>query len=341
MTIMAAVLESLGAWLPPRVITNDDLFTRLGRSTEWIKSRTGVVERRNVSAGMASGDLAVEAGARALKAAGRSAVDAVVVATCSPDRIIPATAPDVAARLGLDAVAAFDLAAACGGFVYGLAACAGLIAAEVADTILFVGAEAMSTVVNPMDEMTAPIFGDGAGAVVLRRGRADELGAFGVFDLGSDGVHSNLLAVPAGGSRQRSATGLGHDTVPADDWYLQMSGNATYRHAVTRMSTSARSTLDRVGWAIDSVDRFIGHQANARILAGVAKRLGIAEERLVINVGRVGNTAAASIPLAMADAASSGELQPGHRVLLTAFGAGLCWGSTVLTWPDISVERPM
>ncbi len=336
---MAAVIAGLGGWLPPAVVTNEDLCATLDTTNEWIVTRTGIRERRMVTGGLSTRDLAVEAGARALKSAGESAVDAVVVATTSADRLCPAVAPEVAFRLGVDTVAAFDLTSACSGFPYGLATSAGLIASGVADSVLFIGAEAFTTLVNPDDRNTAPIFGDGAGAVVLRRGEVDEPGALGPFDLGSDGARADLLAVPAGGSRQRSAeAGLGFDVVPTKDWYLQMEGRALYVQAVERMTASARTVLKRAGWSVADVDWFIGHQANVRIVRAVAEELELAEGRVAVNIDRVGNTLAASIPLLLNDTVDRGDLKPGDCVLLSAFGAGLSWGSTVLTWPDIPVD---
>jgi 3-oxoacyl-[acyl-carrier-protein] synthase-3 len=336
---MAAVISGLGGWLPPNVVTNDDLCVTLDSTDEWIRTRTGIGERRMVSGGLSTRDLAVEAGTRALKSAGAAMVDAVVVATTSPDRVCPAVAPEVASLLGLPTVAAFDLTSACSGFLYGLATSAGLIASGVADSVLFIGAEAFTTLVNPEDRTTAPIFGDGAGAVVLRRGEADEPGAVGPFDLGSDGSLADLLAIPGGGSRQRSASaGLGHGSVPTEDWYLRMEGRPLYTQAVERMSASARAVLGRVGWTVGDVDWFIGHQANVRIVQAVAEELEIPGERVAVNIDRVGNTLAASIPLLLNDTAARGALKPGDRVLLSAFGAGLSWGSTPLVWPDIPIE---
>ncbi|WP_116209041.1 beta-ketoacyl-ACP synthase III [Streptomyces olivoreticuli] len=312
---MAAVIAGLGGWLPPHVVTNDDLCAVLDSTDEWIRTRTGISERRVVSGGLSTRDLAVEAGARALKSAGGTAADAVVLATTSFDCLCPAVAPEVASLLGLRTVPAYDLTSACSGFLYGLATAAGLIAAEVADSVLFIGAEAFTTLVNPEDRTTAPIFGDGAGAVVLRRGEADEPGALGPFDLGSDGALADLLAVPAGGSRQRSGSaGLGHGSVPTEDWYLRMEGRPLYTQAVERMSASSRAVLDRVGWTVDDIEWFVGHQANVRIVQAVAEELELPEERVAVNIDRVGNTLAASIPLLLNDIVHSGWLRPGHRV---------------------------
>ncbi|WP_329792604.1 beta-ketoacyl-ACP synthase III [Lentzea sp. DG1S-22] len=330
---LAAVLCGIGTWLPPRVVTNDDLAQRLETTDEWIRSRTGIRERRVIDPGMSTSTLAVEAGARALKSSGSTDVDLVIVATTTPDHPCPSTAPEVAHRLGLTGVPAFDLNAVCAGFVYALATAAGHIAAGSATRVLVIGADTFTTVLNPEDRTTVAIFGDGAGAVVLRAGTADEPGALGPFDLGADGSLSDLLIVPAGGSQQR---GSGLPLDPADV-HFQMDGQPVFRNAVTRMSESAGKVLRRAGWRIEDVDRFACHQANARILSAVARNLEVEEDRLVVNVDRVGNTVAASIPLVLADAAAAGDIVPGHRVLVTSFGAGLGWGSTVLTWPELEI----
>lgn len=336
----AGVIAGLGGWLPPTVVTNNDLTSALDTTHEWIQTRTGICERRVVTSGMSTGDLAVEAGRRALESGGESTVDAVIVATTSPDRLCPAVAPEVAFRLGLGTVTAFDLTSACSGFLYGLATSAGLIAADVADSVLFIGAEAFTTLVNPHDRNTAPIFGDGAGAIVLRRGYSAEAGAVGPFDLGSDGARADLLAIAAGGSRQRSASvGLGHDCLPAEDWYLSMDGRPLFQQAVARMSQSAAAVLSRVGWSAADLDWFVGHQANSRIVQAVAEELDLPVERVAMNIHRAGNTLSASIPLLLSDTAARGDLRSGDRVLLSAFGAGLSWGSTVLIWPDIAVDE--
>ncbi|MFC8360785.1 beta-ketoacyl-ACP synthase III [Streptomyces griseorubiginosus] len=336
---MATVLMGIGGFLPPLSVTNDDLSRTLDTTDEWIRTRTGIQERRFVSQGLSTGSMAVAAGERALRSADVSGADAVVVATTSPERLCPAVAPEVASRLGLGPLAAFDLTSACSGFLYGLATASGLIAAGTADTVLFIGSEAFTTLVDPLDRSTAPIFGDGAGAVVLRRGAPDEPGALGPFDLGSDGALADLLAIPAGGSRQRSADGgLGHGTVPTGDWYLRMEGRPLYTQAVERMTQSARAALKRTDWSAADVDWFVGHQANIRIVRAVAEELELPGERVAVNIDRVGNTLAASVPLLLNDYAARGELKAGQRVLLCAFGAGLSWGSTTLVWPEIQAE---
>ncbi len=333
----AAVLCGLAGWLPPRIVTNDELSTYLDTSDEWIATRTGIRQRHFADPGQATSDLAVEAGRRALESAGTGRVDAVVVATTTPDRSCPATAPLVAHRLGLTGVAAFDVSAVCTGFVYGLATAAGLITAGVAERVLLIGADTYTSIIDPLDRANAIIFGDGAGAVVLRAGDADEPGAIGHFDLGSDGAEEEMIMVAAGGSRQRSR----RDEQPSHaDRHFSMQGRAVFRHAITRMSTSVRASLAAADWKVDDVDHLVPHQANQRILRAVADDLGLPRERCVSNVESVGNTGAASIPLALADAAAGNVIEPGDRVLLTAFGGGLTWGSCVLRWPDLTPRTP-
>jgi 3-oxoacyl-[acyl-carrier-protein] synthase-3 len=327
------VLAGIGSYVPPDRLTNDDLVARgMDTSDAWIRSRTGVGARHVVAPGVATSDLAVEAGVRALKSAGDERVDAVVLATTTPDRPCPATAPEVAARLGQGHVPAFDVAAVCSGFLYGLATCCGLIASGTVDRVLLVAADAFTTIIDPDDRTTAIIFGDGAGAAVLRAGDADEPGAVGPIVLGSDGELSDLIQVPAGGSRQRSS---GVEAAPGDEFF-HMRGRDTYRHAVERMTAACTSAIGSAGWSAHEVDRFAAHQANARILDAVADRLDVPVERRLSNIERVGNTGAASLPLLLSQSAEEGRLAAGHRVLLTAFGGGLAWGATTMVWPRLT-----
>ncbi|MEU6085093.1 beta-ketoacyl-ACP synthase III [Streptomyces sp. NPDC047108] len=332
----ASVVAGLGGWVPPTVVTNHQLAAVLDTDDAWIRSRTGIQERRWVSPGQSTGDLAVEAGRRALSSAGTDTVDAVVLATSTPDRPCPGTAPEVASRLGLGPIPAFDVAAVCTGFVYALATGAGLIALGTADRVLVVGADAFSTLLSPSDRSTRVIFGDGAGAVVLRTGSYSEPGALRGVSLGSDGSRSDLIEVPAGGSRERS-TGL---PVKTEDTYFTMQGQAVFAEAVRRMAESVRETASRIGWKPSEIDSLVLHQANARILAAVARRLALPRETLLSNIGRLGNTVAASIPLALADGVASGELRPGDRVVLAGFGGGLTWGSLALEWPQLRLAPP-
>jgi 3-oxoacyl-[acyl-carrier-protein] synthase III len=327
----ASVLCGIGSWTPPDVVTNDDLAAVLDTSDEWIRRKTGVVRRHVAAPGVATSELAVEAGRRALKSAGLETVDALILATTTPDRSCPATAPEVATRLGLGTIAAFDVSAVCSGFIYALATGAGLIAAGIADRALVIGAEVFSAILNPGDRTTRVIFGDGAGAVVLRVGSADEIGAIGPFELGSDGSGANLIMVPAGGSR------LPYPAVDGDgsERYFVMHGQSVYRQAVDTMVQATTRILKRADWPVSTVDWLVCHQANLRILNAVATRLGIPAERCLINIDQVGNTAAASIPLALAHGVECGALRAGDRVALTGFGGGLTWGTTVLRWPEI------
>jgi 3-oxoacyl-(acyl-carrier-protein) synthase III len=329
-----AVICGIGYWLPARVVSNAEICARLDTSQDWILSRTGISCRRRIEPGEATSDLAVEAGNAALKSAGGMSVEAVVLATTTPDYPCPATAPAVASRLGLGGAAAFDVSAVCSGFLYGLATAAGFIAAGTAERVLLIAAEAFSTLLDPDDRTTLPIFGDGAGAVVLRRGRAGEPGAIGPVVLGSDGDRSELIMVRAGGSRQRSQGPVSDST----SQYFQMRGPEVFREAIERMSAAATEALTAAGWQLSDVDRLVAHQANARVNAAVAATLGLRQDAVTQNIAEVGNTAAASIPILLAQAALSGTLEPGHRVLLAAFGGGLTWGAATLTWPELDIH---
>ncbi|WP_413760376.1 beta-ketoacyl-ACP synthase III [Streptomyces sp. MMBL 11-3] len=333
----AAVLCGLGTYLPSRAVGNDDLARELDTSDEWIRSRTGIGQRYLAAPGQATSDLAVEAGERALKSAasgtGPDGADAVVLATTTPDHSCPATAPVVASRLGLGTVPAFDVAAVCTGFLYGLAAGAGLIASGTADSVLVVGAETYSGILDPADRSTRAIFGDGAGAVVLRAGAPDEPGALGPLVLGSDGTGNELIQVPSGGSRRPFRAARAHSE-PADP-YFRMAGRQVFRNAVERMSDATTEAAARAGRRPEELDVLVAHQANLRILHAVADRLRLPRERFPVHLDRVGNTSAASIPLALADAVTAGVLRPGHSTALTAFGGGLTWGATTLTWPAV------
>ncbi|NUR57328.1 MAG: ketoacyl-ACP synthase III [Catenulispora sp.] len=328
----SAVLAGIGSFLPSRRVTNEHLTARLDTSDEWIRTRTGIRQRYFAEPGTTTSDLAAEAGARAMKSAGLAEVDAVVLATTTPDRPCPATAPTVAAKLGLVGCPAFDVQAVCTGFVYALATACGLLAAGGADTVLVIGAEMFSTILNPADRTTSVIFGDGAGAMVVRAARAADGGAIGPFDLGSDGTGADLITVRAGGAEQRR----GRSAPTAGDEYFSMAGREVFRQAVEHMAASARAVLSRAGWQAGDIDWLACHQANLRILVRLADVLGIPEARVLANIAAVGNTSAASIPLVLDQAHQAGRFQAGDRLLLSAFGGGLTWGSTVLTWPDLT-----
>ncbi|MFI6055943.1 beta-ketoacyl-ACP synthase III [Streptomyces violascens] len=315
----AAVLCGVGAALPATVVTNADLTARLDTTDQWIRSRTGIAQRRIAGSDLTTEDLAVRAATNALVRSPSLPVQAVVLATTTPDRCCPATAPAVAARLGLGSIPAFDLAAGCTGFLYALATAAGLIATAMAQSVLVIGVDRLASLPDPTDRTTVPLFGDGAGAALLRRGTAAEAGAVGPVVLGSDGSHADLIRAAHPGA-------------------LHMEGADVFRHAVDRMSTASRQAAMAAGWALDDVDHLVPHQANARITSFTARRLGIPEGRQLHNVEDIGNTGAASIPVLLAQAVTDGRVAPGHRLLLTAFGAGLTWGATTLTWPNLPAQ---
>ncbi|GGM09118.1 beta-ketoacyl-ACP synthase III [Micromonospora yangpuensis] len=331
---VTAVIAGLGAYLPEQVVKNDEIAARLGVTTDWIRDRTGIEQRFVCEPTAATSDLAVEAGRRALASCGNPTVDFLILATCTPDHPFPATAPAVAARLGLAGIAAFDLNAACSGFVYALSVGAGMLASGAYGTGLVIGADAVSTILDTSDPITSPIFGDGAGAVVIRAGDPGEPGGLTAHLLGSDGGLLDIMKTPAGGSRQRSA-GIGPDV---EHSYFTMSGRAVYKHAINRMSLASTTVLDQVGWSVDDVDWLVAHQANRRILTATAEAIGIPTERAVINVDRVANTSAASIPLAFVDAVTAGTFSAGDRILLAAFGGGATWAAAALTWPDLTLR---
>jgi 3-oxoacyl-[acyl-carrier-protein] synthase III len=324
--ILPVRVAGLGAHLPARVVTNDDLAEGLDTSDAWIRSRTGIAQRHVAAPSEATSDLAIAAAKTALADAGLGVEDVatVVVATTTPDHVVPGTAPLVAHGLGTSA-AAFDVNAACSGFVYGLRV-GGSLAATGAGPVLVVGAETLTRVVDPKDRNVAVLFGDGAGAAVLV---ADPDGSLGPFVLGVDGADPSMLWAKAGGTRwpvtaERAAAGEQH---------LTMRGGDVYRHAVVHMALAAKQVLDEAGLAATDVDLLVGHQANARILEAVRTRLGVEPDHCHVTVDRHANTSAASIPLALADARDQGRLLPGDTVLLAAFGAGLTWGACLLTWP--------
>lgn len=311
------VLRGIGHALPTKVVSNDDLAARLDTSDEWIRTRSGIRQRYVSTSATGTSDLAVEAGVAALKSAGVETVDVVVLATSTPDRPCPATAPVVASRMGLRATPAFDLDAVCSGFLYGLATASALVTSGQFGSALLVAADTFSTLIDPDDRATAFLFGDGAAAVVLSPGDAGDPGAVLAVDLGSDGTQQDLITVA---DRQSSFT---------------MQGQAVYRQAVSAMANATRTVVDRIGWSVDDLDWFVGHQANQRILDAVAARLTLPANKVISNIARVGNTAAASIPLALSEAAASGRLREGDRIALAAYGAGATWGAAAMTWPHL------
>jgi 3-oxoacyl-[acyl-carrier-protein] synthase III len=304
-------IAAIAAALPERVIENDELAAPLGIDSGWISSRTGVERRRHVTdEGLV--DLASEAGSRALVAAGIGAdeLDLVLVATFTADQLQPHAAPVVAARLGAGA-GAIDLGAACTGFLSGLSLAAAQLESGRARAALVIGADVLSRVIDYDDRRTAGLFGDGAGAAVITAGGP---GLIGPIALSSDGSRAELIQA-------------NHE-----DRLLRIDGRATFRAAVAAMSDATRRVVSDAGLALEEIDLFVYHQANSRIISAVGERLGLPADRVIDCLGDFGNTSAASIPIALAEAAAAGSLRPGSRVLLSAFGAGLTWGAGIVEW---------
>ena len=320
-------ITGLGAFAPERVLTNQELSTMVDTSDEWIMERTGIRERRIAEPEQALSDLCLPAARQALDDAGVAArdVDLLIVATVTPDMAFPSSAAIMADTIGMPDAAAYDLSAGCTGFMYALVQAYGFVAAGMAEHALVVGGDVLSRVMDWTDRTTCVLFGDGAGAVVLRH--VDEGGFLG-FELGAEGAGGVHLYLPAGGSREATTA----ESVAKGDHFVQMNGREVFKFATRVLVSSANDILDECDRTIDDVDVYIPHQANVRIIDHAAKKLGIPHNRVVVNVDRYGNTSSGSIPLAIADAAADGRLRPGELVLMTGMGAGLTWGSALMTW---------
>ena len=323
MSVLRSVVTGVGGYLPETVVTNAELSKLVDTTDAWIRERTGIIERRQVAEGQTTSDLAVEASRIALERAGRSAseLDLIIVATTTPDLTFPATAAIVQRKLGCPILVAFDVQAVCSGFVYALSVADGFVARGLSKCALVIGAESMTKLMDYTDRGTCVLFGDGAGAVILEpemgEGTTADRGLLG-FALRCDGTKQDLLYVDGG----PSATGtVGH---------LRMAGQQVFRHAVVNITEGVEAAARAAGVAVAQVDWFIPHQANMRILQGVAHRLGVAQDKVICTVDRHANTSAASIPLAMAEAVADGRIQPGQLLLLEAMGGGLTWGACVL-----------
>ncbi|OFW79604.1 MAG: 3-oxoacyl-ACP synthase [Actinobacteria bacterium RBG_19FT_COMBO_70_19] len=322
-----ATIAGVGSRLPDRVVPNAEFERLVETSDEWIRERTGIAERRFAAEGEVTSDLAVEAMRRALDEAGVAPeqVDLIVCATLTPDTPIPATAVWVQRKLGISCPA-FDVNAACAGFSYALSTATAFIESGAAETVVVIGAEILSRVMDFGDRSTCVLFGDGAGAVVLRP--SDGPGVLGSV-LGADGTAAEILIIPAGGSARPASV----ETVAAGDHVIRMpAGREVFKRAVVEMANACRQLLEKSGATPDDVDLLIPHQANARIMVAVAERLGIGPERAVVDVADVGNTSAASIPIALDRAWRAGRIHDGDLVLLTSFGAGLAWGANLIRW---------
>jgi 3-oxoacyl-[acyl-carrier-protein] synthase-3 len=321
-------ITGVGSYVPAKILTNADLEKMVDTSDEWITTRTGIKERRVAAKDEFTSDMAVKAAQRAMKMAGVTAeqIELIVVATITPDMPFPATACLVQQKIGARRAAAFDLEAACSGFIYGLEIGQQFIMSRTYDTVLIIGAEKLSSIVDYADRNTCVLFGDGAGAAVLQN-RPNAHGLLTAV-MGADGSKGNLIHMPGGGSRCPATM----DSVAAKLHYLQMDGRETFKSAVQAMCTAAKEALRRCELDITKIKCVIPHQANRRIIDAVGKRLGVAPEQMFINLDRYGNTSAASVAIALDEVVASGKIHRGDLVLLIVFGAGLTWGAAVIEW---------
>jgi len=322
-----ATITGVGSSLPPRLVPNTWFESQVDTTDGWIRDRTGIEARHFAADGVVTSDLAVDAALIALESAGITPqqVDVIICASVTGDTPFPATAVWVQQKLGLSCPA-FDVNAACAGFSYGLATATAFVQAGTADTVLLVGAEVFSRILDFSDRQTCVLFGDGAGATVIQ---ASDRPGIEETVLGADGRAAEILIMPGGGSREPATP----ESVQALRHRIRMpNGREVFKRAVTEMAAACRAVLEKNGHTADDVDLLIPHQANARIMIAVAERLGIPLERAVVDVAEVGNTSAASIPIAMDRAWRAGRMKEGDLVLFTSFGAGLTWGATVMRW---------
>jgi 3-oxoacyl-[acyl-carrier-protein] synthase III len=324
-SVIRSELIGCGAYLPEGVLTNAELATRVDTSDEWITDRTGIRRRHIAGEGEYTSHLAMKAAQRALADAGVEVgeIDLIVVATTTPDETFPSVATTVQARLGMTRGAAFDVQAVCSGFIYGLAVADNFIRAGQAKTILLIGAETMSRLMDWTDRTTCVLFGDGAGAVVMRAGEGQgDASDRGVLNtkLFSDGRMHDLLYVD-GGPSTTGTTG-----------YLRMQGKDVFKHAIHNICSAVHASADEAGVPVSQIDWFIPHQANQRILDGTARKLGVDPSRVISTIADQGNTSAASVPLALATAVKDGRINRGDLLLLEAMGGGMTWGSALVRW---------
>ncbi|MCR3922231.1 MAG: ketoacyl-ACP synthase III [Firmicutes bacterium] len=327
MKLLEAGILGVGSALPPKIITNFDLENIIDTSDEWIRTRTGISERRVVEEGVYTSDLATQAALSAIDAAGTCAeeIDLIIVATVTPDTFMPSTACFVQAKLGAKNAMAFDMSAGCTGFVYALSVGSAYVRMGTCKRVLVIGAEVLSKFLDWQDRTTCVLFGDGAGAVVL--GPVEQPG-FLNFTLGADGSMADLLVIPGGGSRLPASA----QTIADRQHYIKMCGNETFKFAVRVMGEVTQQALEAAGCSKDDLDFLVPHQANLRIIESARKRFNLPEDRVVINIDRYGNMSSASIPVALDEAITSGRLQRGDLVALVGFGAGLTWGAAIVRY---------
>ena len=323
-----ARIDGTGMAAPARIITNDDLSKMVETSDEWIRTRTGIRERHVVSPGENTSDLGLTAAREAMARAGASPeeIDLIIFCTMSPDMVSPSTACILQAKLGARNAAAVDISAACSGFVYGLSLARGAIVSGEAACVLLVAGESMSRFIDWTDRTTCVLFGDAAGALVLR----PSSNGSGILStvLGADGTNSGLISIPAGGS----ALPASHETVDGRMHYMKMVGAEVFKNGVRRMTRSTQKALLKAGVSVEELDLFIPHQANKRIIDGVVDALGMDHGKVFLNVEKYGNTSAASIPVALHEAVLAGRIKKGDLVGMVSFGGGLTWGAAVVRW---------
>lgn len=325
-----------GKYAPPNVLTNDELAKRVDTSDAWIRERTGILERR-IATKETTATLALYAAQDALEVADidPKEIDLIIVATSTPEYIFPSTASLIQDQLGAENAGAFDLSAACSGFVYALAVGAGMIRSGMQSTVLVIGAETFSKLLNWKDRATCILFGDGAGALVLRA--SEQPGGILSTVLGSDGSGAELLEVPAGGSKNPTSL----DTVLNNMHTVKMNGREVYRFATRVMVDATKQALGKANIPLAELDLLIPHQANSRIMDYAAKTLNLPPEKVFQNVERYGNTSAASIPIALVEAIEAKRVNPGDHIVMVGFGAGLTWGSCAVEWTTSIVKRPV
>lgn len=326
-----ARITGLGVAVPSRVVTNADFEARLDTSDQWIVERTGIRERHYAGPEDSVASLSRDAAQQAMERAGITAadLDSIVVGTATPDRLLPSTACDLQALLGAERAAAFDISAACPGFLYAIAVAEGLIASGQSEISLVIGAEKLTAITDMTDRSTAILFGDAAGAVVIQR-TPGGIGAPGILStfIKSDGRLGDLLYRPGGGS----ADPLSEKVLAERSHFIKMAGREVFKAAVIAMSDACDQALARAGVTADQIDLLIPHQANLRIIEATAKHAGMPMDRVMVNIDRYGNTSSASIPLAIDQALEEGRIGPGSLVLLVSFGAGFTWASAVIRW---------
>lgn len=322
-------IASVGTSIPGKILLNADLEKMVNTSDEWIRERTGIVQRYIAPPTIATSDLAIEAAKKALADANvfPEELDLIIVCTATPDMIFPATACIVQESIGANRAACFDLASGCTGFMTGLVMASHSVSSGNYDTVLVIGAETLSRIVDWEDRNTCVLFGDGAGAVVVRRAAKSGEGLL-AFLMGADGSGGKFLSVPAGGSR----TPASHESVDNRLHYMKMNGKEVFKFAVKVTDEATKSILDAIGYSICDVDLFVFHQANIRIMEAAGKRLGVPMSKVFANVDRYGNTSSASIPIALKEAKDTGKLKPGNLVVMVGFGAGLTWAAAAFRW---------